>query len=286
MSSPTPTDDSSKRSVSRGRDAFKSTGRGGAGNIRVSPSTGPHADAENFSPVRGREIDSNHDKIQSVGRGGVGNIRSRSRSRAASQIPDGFPQTQSLVSEHQANNAAYERQIIEDATRSAVVHSSGRGGAGNISNSRSRSRGPSKFFGSSGGSDSPGPRHSTGRGGVGNIQPGLDGAPPSIDEGEAYRLTHDPEGIHSTGRGGAANLTDLHTPQPEAHAHQQADFESSGRGGAGNIRSRSTSRDAPRSASRDRLSRIWQKVAHHGGAGGNVQKDIMEMEEGERERRE
>ncbi|KAI0088774.1 hypothetical protein BDY19DRAFT_993611 [Irpex rosettiformis] len=261
MSSPTPTDEQSRRSVSRGRDAFqKSTGRGGAGNIAVSPSTGPRSDPESFSPVRGREVDSTHEKIKSVGRGGVGNIRSRSRSRAAAQIPEGFPQTQSLVSDYQANTAAYERQVIEDATKAKIVHSSGRGGAGNISNSRSRSRGPGKFFGGVVPPDSP--RHSTGRGGVGNIQQGADGVE-SIDETEAYRVTHDPEGI----------------PAPEAHGHLQLDFESSGRGGAGNIRSRSTSRDGPRSVSRDKLSKMWQKVTHHQGNPNTPSHDIMEEQE-------
>lgn len=168
-STDTETDQQSKRSVSRGRDALvslsssdrcarknliglcptlhqqKSTGRGGAGNIRASPSVGQPGETDSLSPVRGREIDNRQDKvrssrsfvlydnivsnihphshsqIQSVGRGGVGNIRSRSRSRAAAQIPDGFPQTQSLVSEHQAATAAHERRVIEDAAKANIV---------------------------------------------------------------------------------------------------------------------------------------------------------------------
>ncbi|KAI0689160.1 hypothetical protein BC835DRAFT_1418718 [Cytidiella melzeri] len=260
------------RSVSRGRETFKSTGRGGVGNIRASPSTGPQGDTETLPP-RGREVASKPNQTPSVGRGGVGNIRSHSRARAASKVPEGFPQTQSLVSEQQANTAAYEQQVIEEAALANVVHSSGRGGAGNISGSRSRSRGPGKLFG--GGSDSP--RHSTGRGGVGNIFLGADGATPVEELGDVYRTVHSTDGIHSTGRGGAANMTDLHSPPPEVHAHQQSDFESSGRGGRGNIRSRSTSREASRSASRDRLSKIWQKVAHH--QQHDAPQDIREVQE-------
>ena len=72
---------------------------------------------------------------------------------------------------------------------------------------------------------------------------------------------------HSTGRGGLANLTGVHSPPPELSEHQAQAFETSGRGGAGNIRSRSQSRDSPRSGSRDRISRIWHKVAHPHGRG-------------------
>lgn len=135
-----------------------------------------------------------------------------------------------------------------DASQNGI-HSSGRGGAGNIrgkaspsparaseaSRSRSRARG----------------LHSTGRGGAGNLMPGE--APytneAAIEEEEAERraeLEDEREraeaargraGLHSTGRGGAANLTSLPAPsneQPVLH-HTHGAAESTGRGGAGNI---------------------------------------------------
>ncbi|GJE86724.1 hypothetical protein PsYK624_028050 [Phanerochaete sordida] len=252
-----------RQSVPRGRETFKSTGRGGAGNIKASPSNprdseGSHS--HSYSPMRGREVSVDGDKAKSVGRGGVGNIRSQSRARAASQVAEGHPHTASILSDNSANTAAYERTIIEEAgARASAIRSSGRGGVGNISTSRSRSRGPG-FFGSSA-PDSP--RHSTGRGGMGNIALGPDGE--YADESDLYRAQHEHDGIHSTGRGGAANLTDLHSPGPETlPPHHHADYEATGRGGAGNIlRSRSHSRDPEhRSASRDRIAKVWQKLTN------------------------
>lgn len=178
-----------------------------------------------------------------------------------------------------------------------LQRSSGRGGAGNIS--RSRSRTPGKFFGST--PDSP--RHSTGRGGAGNITGGPDGE--SVDEAELYRAHHEHDGMcvahpsssklmsadrrptcrHSTGRGGRANLTDLHSPPPEAPPHQHAEFEAIGRGGAGNmVRSRSHSRDPERrSVSRDRIAKVWQKITHHGGsAEGDIAEEGASADEGAR----
>ncbi|KAI0341542.1 hypothetical protein BDW22DRAFT_314331 [Trametopsis cervina] len=238
------------QSVSRGRD-YTSTGRGGIGNIYPVPLSPSAPDPENDeSPpgLPGRELETDtDDRARSVGRGGVGNIRSGSRARAASLVPEGFPQTQSIVSENHASTAAYERQVIEDATKAKVVRSSGRGGAGNISGSRSRSRGPSKL--------------------------------------DSYLASHDTEGIHSTGRGGAASLTDRQSPAPEARTPQEGDFELTGRGGRGNIHSRSTSRESRRSVSRDRLSKIWKKVAHGGGGAGDTTaphpypRDIEETQE-------
>ncbi|KIP09783.1 hypothetical protein PHLGIDRAFT_11763 [Phlebiopsis gigantea 11061_1 CR5-6] len=267
--------DERKRSVSRGREAFKSSGRGGAGNIKASPSIG-HDIEDSLSPSRGRELPIG-DKTRSVGRGGVGNIRSQSRARAASQVSEGHPHTQSILSENSANTAAFERAVIEDAgTKASAIRSSGRGGAGNIS--RSRSRTPGKFFGST--PDSP--RHSTGRGGAGNITGGPDGD--AVDEAGLYRAQHEHDGIHSTGRGGRANLTDVHSPPPEALPHQQAGFEAIGRGGAGNIvRSRSHSRDPERrSVSRDRIAKVWQKITHHGSADGDIAEEGASADEGAR----
>ncbi|KAI0077598.1 hypothetical protein K474DRAFT_1595764 [Panus rudis PR-1116 ss-1] len=236
-----------ERSVSRGRDHFHSSGRGGAGNIRrSSQSKGPASpvingrEPEVAPPPRGRDVTVEPEKSQAVGRGGIGNIRSTSRARAASQAPDGFPQTAYILNDNAQAQAEYER-----------THVSGRGGMGNIK-SRSRSRGPAI--------------HSTGRGGVGNLQPG----PPQsaenaeiLDEIERLRIAHE-DGLHSTGRGGIANITSAHSPPPEEISRHSPTYEAMGRGGIGNIRSRSASRDPDgRSPSKDRhgLARLWGKVS-------------------------
>ncbi|TCD64025.1 hypothetical protein EIP91_004659 [Steccherinum ochraceum] len=234
------------RSVSRGREkVFHSSGRGGAGNIRRN-SDGPASPVEP-EPVRGREptvTAERQEQSQAIGRGGVGNIRSHSRARATSQAPDGAPQTASIINDIAESNAEYERSVIQTSEEAAKnVQKSGRGGVGNITTSRSRSR--------VGGPDGT---HSTGRGGRGNLYPGPN---PDADEAELrdemdrLAFSHE-EGIHSTGRGGAANITGLHSPPNEVHPHVNGLYESMGRGGAGNIRSRSGSRHASSPDSRDR----------------------------------
>ncbi|EGO03164.1 hypothetical protein SERLA73DRAFT_69068 [Serpula lacrymans var. lacrymans S7.3] len=238
------------RSVSRGRDAFQSSGRGGIGNIRrssISTDTRPTDGPDDFSPTRGREPAVNADRVFSVGRGGAGNIRSPSR-----DIGPDHPQTASILSDHAAANADYERQVRKLHAEANPVHSSGRGGLGNISASRSRSKGPSPAL------------HSTGRGGAGNIQYG-DGLNADILDQEERRKHAHGEGMHSTGRGGVANLTSSRGPSLEIHGHHAAEFESSGRGGAGNIRSRSASRDpSGRTPSREKhgIAALWNKVSH------------------------
>ncbi|KAK7683043.1 hypothetical protein QCA50_013715 [Cerrena zonata] len=238
------------RSVSRGRDNFHSSGRGGAGNIRrkdsgqsqepISPRVMTGREVEVHSPIRrGRNtsVDSDKSASQAVGRGGIGNIRSRSRARAASHIPAGNTQlTATILSEAAANNAEYERNVIQNSQESSkILQKSGRGGIGNITTqakSRSRSRGPNI--------------HSTGRGGVGNLQPGsvYDAENTEfLEEVDRLRINHE-DGVHSTGRGGLANMTSLHSPPPEGVPHHGVTYEAMGRGGAGNIiRSRSASRD-------------------------------------------
>ncbi|KAI0795640.1 hypothetical protein C8Q75DRAFT_711651 [Abortiporus biennis] len=253
---------SKDRSVSRGRDSFQSSGRGGAGNIRRSslsrdPAASPAPagrDPDLYSPARGREPGVDREKptqTHAVGRGGVGNIRSRSRARATSKAPEGHPQTASIISEAAANEAEYERNVIKAAQEAANAKGSGRGGMGNITKSRSRSRGPAV--------------HSTGRGGRGNIQSGspLDAEESeALDEVDRLRFSTD-AGIHSTGRGGIANITSMNSPTMEAAPIYSSEFETSGRGGAGNIRSRSASRDPNgRSGSKDPhgIAKIWNKV--------------------------
>ncbi|KAH7921659.1 hypothetical protein BV22DRAFT_1107076 [Leucogyrophana mollusca] len=243
---------SDNRSVSRGRDAFHSSGRGGVGNIRRSsqsrdprPVDGP----DDFSPARGREPAVNPERVFSVGRGGAGNIRSPSQDVGARD----HPQTASIISEHASAQADYEAQLRKHHAETNPVRSSGRGGIGNISGSRSRSRGPSPAM------------HSTGRGGAGNIIYG-DGVNADIlDQDERRKHAH-AEGIHSTGRGGVANLTMAPGPDIEGPFHHaRSEFESSGRGGAGNIRSRSGSRDpSGRAPSREKhgIAALWNKVSH------------------------
>ncbi|KAF8837991.1 hypothetical protein BDN67DRAFT_1024804 [Paxillus ammoniavirescens] len=234
----------SERSLSRGRDAFQSTGRGGIGNIRRSslsrdarPADGP----DDFSPTRGREPVVHADRIYSVGRGGAGNIRSPSRDALSHPI-----------SEEAIAEVVHEAEVIREYDELNTVRSSGRGGAGNISGSRSRSRGPGPVL------------HSTGRGGVGNIRSGDAIQPDLLDREERSKHPHH-EGIHSTGRGGVANLTPSHEPDIERVSHHLGDFESSGRGGAGNIRSRSASRDpGARASSKEKhgIAALWNKISH------------------------
>ncbi|KAG2356652.1 hypothetical protein BDR07DRAFT_1363970 [Suillus spraguei] len=215
------------RSVSRGRDSFHSSGRGGAGNIQrssVSSDTRPFDSPDDFDSTRGREPLVHPDRVFSVGRGGAGNLRSPSREVRG----DHHPQTVTILDEHAAVQADYEQQAKKHHAESNPIHSSGRGGLGNISYSRSRSRGPVV--------------HSTGRGGAGNIQYGATAGVDDMDEEERRKHAH-AQAIHSTGRGGAANLTNLLSPDIERVVHHHGEFESSGRGGAGNIRTRSVSRD-------------------------------------------
>jgi hypothetical protein len=207
------TDAPSERSTSRGRELLQSTGRGGVGNIRTTPSRSRDArpvGPDDFSPSRGRELHVRQgDKLYSTGRGGEGNIRSPSRKPDPTEASD-----ENVVRVH----------IAADEN---APHSTGRGGVGNIS--RSRSRDPNKVNASSS------TLHSSGRGGVGNIQPGSARLSDVIDEEERHKVGHPQAGLHSTGRGGAANLTPSHEPNVEHHKHQGHDYESTGRGGAGNI---------------------------------------------------
>jgi len=201
------------RSISRGRE-YQSSGRGGAGNIRqASASREPITDGpDDFSSSRGREYAVNPNKTLSTGRGGAGNIHSPSRDASRDSGARG-------VSE-------YEKQVIHDhlVAEQGAPHSSGRGGLGNMSTSRSRSRGPA----------SPPLVHSTGRGGIGNIKPGH-GDVESLDYAERKEHAHT-QGIHSTGRGGLANLTEDSVPEIEHHVHPTSEVHSTGRGGLGNIR--------------------------------------------------
>ncbi|KAF9240396.1 hypothetical protein BU15DRAFT_45789 [Melanogaster broomeanus] len=243
------TPNSPNRSLSRGREAIVSScGRGGVGNIRIAsqsrdarPIDGP----DDFSLTRGREPAINPEKVISVGRGGAGNIRSPSR--------DAFKDRSQTrpIGKNAIAEAEFEAKLLREHAETTTVHSSGRGGIGNITGSRSRSRGPVV--------------HSSGRGGVGNIQHGDSAKSDLLDQEERVLHKH-PEGFHSTGRGGAANITDTHGPDIERVSHHLAEYESSGRGGTGNIRSRSASRDpdsrADASKEKHGIAALWHKVSH------------------------
>jgi hypothetical protein len=156
-------------------------------------------------------------QLYSTGRGGAGNLRSPSRD-PNKPITD-----------------ATEQEVIREyvVAHEGDVHSSGRGGIGNIN--RSRSREPTSAINRSRSRD---PHvHSSGRGGAGNIHPGDGSIAETFDEDERKHIhvTHD--GPHSTGRGGAANITSAHEPTVEHHAHPTHEYTSHGRGGVGNITS-------------------------------------------------
>ncbi|KAG8819730.1 hypothetical protein FRC17_010345 [Serendipita sp. 399] len=205
------------RSRSRGREAYISSGRGGAGNIRPASreaeirGKGP----DDFSPTRGREMPTISDHVTHTGRGGAANVRSASK------------------------DAAGERAYVAEVNQHAKEYinpdapiSSGRGGYGNIDRSRSRSKEPSA-------SKERGHVHTYGHGGAGNVAPGTHTNLGAVEEDEA-RAYQQSGGIHSTGRGGAANITAQNTSYKadtdEAAEHHKAPVvHSSGRGGYGNM---------------------------------------------------
>ncbi|KZO98687.1 hypothetical protein CALVIDRAFT_478337 [Calocera viscosa TUFC12733] len=210
--------DSGSRSRSRTREGLVSTGRGGAGNMVPKGSEALQPGDEH----RGREVNSTSERITHSGRGGAGNIRSPSRD------PE--------VRKHEAEETAADAAVVHDhAAHDTGVHSSGRGGWGNIS--RSKSPAPNRV-----------PMVSSGRGGAGNVH-----APGELPDGHAIAeedasiiASHkaaEHGAIHSTGRGGDGNIIPGTPTVPESeHAEQLHAVEelehnphSTGRGGAGNI---------------------------------------------------
>ncbi|KAH9053575.1 hypothetical protein EDB87DRAFT_1650983 [Lactarius vividus] len=256
-----------ERSLSRGRVGLQqSSGRGGAGNIRtpsvdVTRSSGP----DDFSDTRGRDLVPTRylDDLTSTGRGGAGNIRSPSRdvSRPESINSGSSP----ARSEHRGRG--YDRDLISaiDTANDTGVHSSGRGGLGNITHPDSKSRSRSRDL-----------VHSSGRGGIGNLYIGDPVEKGILEVEEHERAAHQhPPGVHSTGRGGLANLTPGELPHVEdpvnphganhPHATHKHELESSGRGGAGNISDRSRSREPKEPNNKDHgLSGFLHRVTHTG----------------------
>ncbi|KAG6887259.1 hypothetical protein C0992_013097 [Termitomyces sp. T32_za158] len=200
--------DNADRSLSRGREVYQSSGRGGAGNIRrasISRDARPGDGPDDFSVTRGREPVSGIRSIFSTGRGGAGNIRSPSRDPGSDVV--------------EVDPGLSDAEVIRAhlAASLDVPHSSGRGGAGNIfpPRSRSQSRGPIALTSPTHSNATPprspsaaagtqqhtylSPTRSTGRGGAGNF--GFAGA----DGCQGH--THIPLGPgRSTGRGGAGNM--------------------------------------------------------------------------------
>jgi len=258
----------SERSRSRGR-GLQSSGRGGTGNIRP-PSidrvvgTGP----EDFSDTCGREpIPVHTDEVTSTGRGGAGNIRSPSRDPSRPGSVQGKASPSPLRAE-QRGRRGYDQDLISDidVERDTGVHSSGRGGAGNMIRSRPSSESRSR---------SREPVHGSGRGGIGNIYLGepTEKDIMEVDEHERAAHQHVP-GVHSSGRGGYANLTP-EVPYTEGavhphganhpHATHAHEHESSGRGGAGNI-SRDHSRGPAEPRDEDHGLRGFLHHVTHPGA--------------------
>ncbi|KAG9092767.1 hypothetical protein FRC06_011804 [Ceratobasidium sp. 370] len=158
---------------------------------------------------RGREI-LPASRVTHSGRGGAGNIRSPSRDP-----------------ESDIRELSREHEIIETHRKSeeGQIHSTGRGGFGNMERSRSRSREPNKVL------------HSSGRGGFGNIVNGDGHSLADLEEEGRVQHIHVPE-FHSSGRGGAGNISPGGPPaaeSPHAPISSDAHWRSSGRGGAGNI---------------------------------------------------
>jgi len=259
----------SERSTSRGR-GLQSTGLGGAGNIRspsrdpIEPTPGP----EDYSDPRGRDPIPSRDPglVTSTGRGGAGNIRSPSRD--AIRREDGTPESSPIRSE--IRGRGYDRELIAtiDNAHDIGVHSTGRGGRGNMTNSPSNSQSRSR---------SREPAHTAGRGCVGNAYIGgpTEKVIEELDESERAAHQH-PAGVHSSGRGGVGNVTAGEAPQREGglnphgvnhpHATHSHDAESFGRGGSGNI-SRDPSREPGVKNTRNPLSGFLHGLAH--GSGGN-----------------
>lgn len=214
-----------ERSASRGRDknVWESTGRGGAGNIRISSASRDAARQSGAldDSVRGREYTTLDPNVTHVGRGGAGNVRSPSRDTK-------------LRKEAAEAYAKEQREILQKRESEDLYHSSGRGGAGNIERSRSRSRDPAAAA-------QPGPAlHPSGRGGYGNYSMDHPDALAALEEEREGREKRVEGGYHSSGRGGAGNITDAQDPVPDlernaAPIYDTNAYRSTGRGGAGNL---------------------------------------------------
>ncbi|TKY85145.1 hypothetical protein EX895_006225 [Sporisorium graminicola] len=108
-----------EQSDERGRDPFIATGRGGAGNIIRSPSRSRDRSGNAIPPEAVAAASLPHHMISS-GRGGAGNVRSPSRD----------PLDRKKAAEAQAREDKLQEEYRHHEVK--AVHSTGRGGAGNI----------------------------------------------------------------------------------------------------------------------------------------------------------
>jgi len=202
------------RSTSRGRD-IASTGRGGAGNfVREESTSRTRVNRTEDGDERGRDVAPRDvNRVTHAGRGGEGNIRSPSRDPAK-----------------EAADRTYEEEVLRKSREHREIYgvSHGRGGGGNISASRSRSREPGV---------------TTGRGGAGNVEHHIP-HPHELEKlDEEDRSAAQQEGKHhqhhlnllSHGRGGVGNLTPGDAPVPHGtEVAPETDHHLTGRGGLGN----------------------------------------------------
>ncbi|AUB27483.1 cytoplasmic protein [Cryptococcus neoformans] len=271
-----------------------STGRGGAGNLVAHPV--PDDDSLPGAE-RGRELSPHpraSDHVTHSGRGGAGNIRPSSHSRTREDI------------KQEAEEEALQEQLIADARgrQAEQAFSTGRGGVGNISRSRSRSKARTSRGESStrreGSALGLGRRTTrdtvtTGRGGFGNISEEKEKNSIELEKETARNqyeanvlakyTTNEAAHPHAyaTGKGGAGNVV---TPAPRSvepdiaalslegkeerdahakvHANETGHWVPSGRGGAGNMHHRIS--DNSHSPAPDERGRD----AHKGGVLGNV----------------
>ncbi|KAF7369366.1 hypothetical protein MVEN_00265200 [Mycena venus] len=184
-----------ERSTSRSRDAVASSGRGGLGNIRPAstPQDRSVGGPDDFSSTRGREPAVAISEVRSTGRGGAGNFRSPSRDPVGDRDVRGATEREVIRAHEERDREAPLASPSPTRTNSqGQVHSSGRGGAGNIA------PGPAPPY-ERGRSAAVDGIHSTGRGGIANLTSSP--APPP------EQVVHHAGAYESSGRGGAGNFS-------------------------------------------------------------------------------
>ncbi|OBZ78507.1 hypothetical protein A0H81_02123 [Grifola frondosa] len=209
------TSSTSNRSVSRGREGFQSSGRGGAGKHTQTVARSGQSGA----PI-GASFSCTRTGASCRPRAGA-NHRARRRGQHSLRVACAFHGQDSL--QPSPNGIPH---LAEEAARTRAK-SSGRGGLGNIS-SRSRSRGPTALH-------LMGPSiHSTGRGGAGNLQLGSAIEAEVIGEileaEDRARTSQKRESFYRPGWPREPYVGAQPSPE-QLSLHNQA-FESTGRGGS------------------------------------------------------
>lgn len=251
------------------------SGRGGAGNIRpsshsrtreqlVAEEKEDQLQGKLVAEARGRQAE----QAFSTGRGGVGNIN-RSKSRSRSAVRDKHHLEEPISRTTTASGAT-------GATGATNIHSSGRGGFGNITEEHhnhvdlekqdAQAKYDAEVLAKHKHDEAAVPHHS-GKGGAGNVHgPGelasVDMHALTLEEREAYAKVHSGDKAHwlNTGRGGAGNMIPPSQSSSKEHSPASADGEGSrGRGehhkgGMLNNVLRSISRATGREKSVDRHS--------------------------------